>query len=181
MRRIRREKNKNAVQGIKNRMKGVCKKAHTFNRLYGGDALICIRASGGEFTCYQSRPNLFEELVSFPELDFQDPESFGDGPGLKAGQQTPSSFSSSGSYLSPLEISSSASEPRSSTEGSQSPEPRSSINANHPFRGARHPETRYRQSNASSPSSSRRNRYCGVVRPLTMRQKERVSRLLSEL
>lgn len=70
MGRQRREKNKDVRAGLKNRSKGLSKKAHTYARLYGSDILLVIRRPDGRYCGYESRMGLSNELLrSSPGLD----------------------------------------------------------------------------------------------------------------
>jgi hypothetical protein len=79
MARRRSEKNKKISQGIRNRIKGVCKKAQTFHRLYGGDAVVIVRAEGRDFTGYESRSGLLQEIRSLHGVELLSPEDLSTG------------------------------------------------------------------------------------------------------
>jgi hypothetical protein len=67
--RVRAERNKRPLQGIKNRVDGICKKLNTLNRLYGLDAIVMVRSEDGDFRGYQSRPELLREVQTSPGSD----------------------------------------------------------------------------------------------------------------
>lgn len=74
MTRLRSERNKRFAQGVKNRVKGVCNKAHDLTRIYGGDALVIIRPTGRDVTGYESRPGLLQEIIRIPGLELLKPQ-----------------------------------------------------------------------------------------------------------
>jgi len=72
--RKRNEKNRRPALGMQNRSKGLYRKANTFTRIYGGDALVIIRPVGGVFAGYESRPGLLSEVTSVPRLSLLGPQ-----------------------------------------------------------------------------------------------------------
>jgi hypothetical protein len=120
MPRQRGEKNKKLSCGIKNRSAGICKKVQTFNRLYGGEALVIIKPTGGSYIRFESQPGLFQTISSQARSGFRDFESFSDSEGsLQDGLSSPPSLSSRESSLSSLETASYVSDLSSSPEAAQ--------------------------------------------------------------
>lgn len=129
MGRIRAEKNKKHKDGIRNRSAGLKRKAQAFHRLFGGDALLIIRAEGENFTGFQSRRGLLHEISNGPELELSGPQDL-ESENSRQGSPSPrpglfrlgraSSFESAST---PSELSLNTDESSSSTPGSQIPEP----------------------------------------------------------
>ncbi|EXU95393.1 hypothetical protein X797_011545 [Metarhizium robertsii] len=64
--------------GMKNRERGLRKKAHTYFRLFAGDVLVILRRPDGRYTGYQSRPGLIREFLPGPENELLGPDDFDD-------------------------------------------------------------------------------------------------------
>ncbi|KAK7224210.1 hypothetical protein V2G26_012213 [Clonostachys chloroleuca] len=77
MARLRREKNKDARKGRKNRETGIIKKLNTLVRLYDGEAVLFIRRPSGHYRGYQSRKGLVAMLPDvIDEAKLQGPDDF---------------------------------------------------------------------------------------------------------
>ncbi|KAJ4200323.1 hypothetical protein NW759_015900 [Fusarium solani] len=77
-RRRRSEQNRNPGAGMRNRKKGLSKKAHTFFRFYGGQVALVIKSEDGRIGGYESHVGLIREFAkaSIPVGEFLGPEDF---------------------------------------------------------------------------------------------------------
>ncbi|RSL86840.1 hypothetical protein CDV31_016344 [Fusarium ambrosium] len=77
-RRRRSEQNRNPGAGMRNRKKGLSKKAHTFFRFYGGQVALVIKSEDGRIGGYESHAGLIREFAkaSIPVGEFLGPEDF---------------------------------------------------------------------------------------------------------
>lgn len=134
MTRKRNEKNKRPALGMQNRSRGLYRKANTFTRIYGGDALVIIRPVGGVFAGYESRPGLLSEVTSIQRLSLLGPQDISPAQEahghnlnpqslhLPGGSLSASSAASVGSIASANnELSTTTQEPRDSPERNSSP------------------------------------------------------------
>lgn len=81
MLRQRSPQNRNDRKGMKNRGRGLCKKANDYHQLFGEDILVLLKAPNDRFEIgFQSKPGLLEFFcnTSVPENVLRGPETFGD-------------------------------------------------------------------------------------------------------
>ncbi|KAM5353324.1 hypothetical protein ACJZ2D_016773 [Fusarium nematophilum] len=80
-RRGRSEQNRNPQAGIRNRRRGLSKKANTFYRFYGGQVALVFRRPDGSISGYESHIGLLRELAntSIPVSKFLGPGDFEEG------------------------------------------------------------------------------------------------------
>ncbi|KAJ4178318.1 hypothetical protein NW767_014893 [Fusarium falciforme] len=77
-RRRRSEQNRNPGAGMRNRQRGLAKKAHTFFRFYGGQVALVVKREDGRIGGYESHVGLIREFAkaSIPVGEFLGPEDF---------------------------------------------------------------------------------------------------------
>lgn len=79
MLRQRSPQNRNDRKGMKNRGRGLCKKANDYYQLFGEDILVLLKAPNNKYQIgFQSKPGLFEAFCSapIPKNILRGPESF---------------------------------------------------------------------------------------------------------
>ncbi|KAF4957155.1 hypothetical protein FSARC_11364 [Fusarium sarcochroum] len=71
--------NRNDRKGMKNRGRGLCKKANDYHQLFGEEILVLLKAPNNGFEIgFQSRPGLFESFcgVSVPKNVLRTPKNY---------------------------------------------------------------------------------------------------------
>ncbi|KAL6789445.1 hypothetical protein GGI42DRAFT_337766 [Trichoderma sp. SZMC 28013] len=76
MARHRSRTNKDRTRGIRNRQRGLYKKAHFIYEEYDADILIVIRRPDGQYAGYQSTPGLLRRFQSVADDQLSGPQQF---------------------------------------------------------------------------------------------------------
>ncbi|PTB49513.1 hypothetical protein M431DRAFT_543197 [Trichoderma harzianum CBS 226.95] len=76
MARRRSRTNKDPTRGMRNRQRGLSRKAHFFYEEYNADVLVVIRRPDGQYTGYQSKPGLLRRFQSVPDGQLSGPSQF---------------------------------------------------------------------------------------------------------
>ncbi|KAH7123399.1 hypothetical protein B0J13DRAFT_647795 [Dactylonectria estremocensis] len=154
MARYRSERNRDRDAGIKNRRAGMNKKANTFYHLYGGEVLVLTRGQDGDWSGFQSHPDLVKKFAKFavPEGQILTPSDFPARDKASASDSSlMSSPSSSSQFSAATERSTQSSSPSTSSQFSVAPE---STQSSSPFSSSQFSATTEGSMQSSSPSSS---------------------------